>query len=219
MTGTTVHLAEQIIEHNWKAAMIAATIVAAFFLGSVVGRMLIEIGARLAFRRIASISLLLELLLLAAAGWWGSRVLPGPQIASDQTWLICVILTLFAGAMGIQTATLTRIGPLTVHTTFVTGMLNKLAQLVTRWIFLEHDIDHGAKTQGNLRATLSKVRWQSALMLGIWFCYLSGAFCGTWAGLRWHLKALFLPCLMVLLAIAADQILPLSLEEEKQQTE
>jgi hypothetical protein len=31
MTGTTVHLREQIIQRNWKAAMIAAPIVAAFF--------------------------------------------------------------------------------------------------------------------------------------------------------------------------------------------
>jgi len=219
MTGTTVHLGEQIIERNWKAAMIAATIVAVFFLGSVAGRMLIEIGARLRFRRIASITLILELLLLLTAGWWGSRVLPGPQRASDETWLICVILGLFAAAMGLQTATLTRIGPLTVHTTFVTGMLNKLAQLVTRWIFLHHDIHHGAPPEGHARETLSKVRWQSALMIGIWICYLGGAVCGTWAGLRWQLRALFLPCLMLLFAIAADQILPLSLEEEKQQSE
>jgi uncharacterized membrane protein YoaK (UPF0700 family) len=181
--------------------------------------MLIEIGTRLRFRRIASISLTLELLLLAAAAWWGSRVLPGRQMASGKTWVICLLLSLFAGAMGIQTATLTRIGPLTVHTTFVTGMLNKLAQLVSRWIFLEHDIHHAANAQGNLRETLSKVRWQSALMIGIWFCYLTGAVCGTWAALRWHLEALFLPCLMVLGAIVADQILPLSLEEENQQSE
>lgn len=33
------------------------------------------------------------------------------------------------------------------------------------------------------------------------------------------LKGLVLPCLTVLVAIAADQILPLSLEEEKQQSE
>jgi len=123
------------------------------------------------------------LLLLDAAGWWGSRVLPGRQMATDETWVVLVILSLFAGAMGIQTATLTRIGPLTVHTTFVTGMLNKLAQMVTRWIFLHHDIHHGVNAQGHLRETLSQVRWQSALMIGIWLCYLSGAVCGTWAGL------------------------------------
>ena len=219
MTGTTVHLGEQIIERNWRAAIIAATIVAVFFLGSVAGRVLIEIGARFGFRRIASISLILELLLLVSAAWWGSRVLPGRQPDSERTWLICGILSLFAAAMGIQTATLTRIGPLTVHTTFVTGMLNKLALLVTHWIFLDHDIRHAAQDEGNLRETLSKVRWQSALMIGIWICYLGGAVCGTWAGLRWQLKALFLPCLMVLFAIAADQVLPLSLEEEKQQSE
>lgn len=219
MTGTTVHLGEQIIQRNWKAAMIAATIVGVFFLGSVAGRMLIEIGARLQFRRIASISLLLELLLLASAAWWDSRVLPGPQTAANDTWFVAAILGLFAAAMGLQTATLTRVGPLTVHTTFVTGMLNKLAQLVTRWIFLHHDLHHGPSKHGNLRETLAKVRWQSALMVGIWFCYLGGAVCGTWAGLHWRLKALAVPCMMVLLAIAADQILPLSLEEEKQQSE
>lgn len=121
--------------------------------------------------------------------------------------------------MGLQTATLTRIGPLTVHTTFVTGMLNKLTQLVTRWIFLRHDIHQGASSPGNLHETLRKVRWQSGLIAGIWLCYLIGALGGTWAGLHWQFKALLWPCLMVVFVIASDQILPLSLEEEKQQSE
>ncbi|HEX6804466.1 MAG TPA: YoaK family protein [Terriglobales bacterium] len=220
MTGTTVHLGEQIIQRNWKAAAIAATIVAAFIVGSVIGRVVIEVGARKRFRRVASIALFLELLLLAAAAWWGSRLLPTHQAASQPTGLICEILSLFAGAMGLQTATLTRIGPLTVHTTFVTGMLNKLAQLITRWLFLSYDVRRSpSNTRARLLEALSNVRWESALMVGVWVCYLGGAVCGTWAGLQWQFDALYLPCLLLLLAIVADQILPLSLEEEKQQSD
>ena len=42
--------------------------------------------------------------------------------------------------MGLQTATLTRIGPLTIHTTFVTGMLNKFAQLLAHGMYHAYDL-------------------------------------------------------------------------------
>ena len=37
-------------------------------------------------------------------------------------------------------------------------------------------------------------------------------------GLRLHLRALYFPCLLLLAAIVADQIRPLSLEEEQEQS-
>jgi hypothetical protein len=48
-----------------------------------------------------------------------------PAFAIGLFWSLATL----AAAMGIQTATLTGIGPLTAHTTFVTGMINKLAAL------------------------------------------------------------------------------------------
>ncbi len=65
MTGTTVPLAHWGSMHDWGAAKIAAEIVAAFVLGSVAGRVVIEIGARIGIRSIASATLIMELLLLA----------------------------------------------------------------------------------------------------------------------------------------------------------
>jgi hypothetical protein len=40
-----------------------------------------------------------------------------------------------------------------------------------------------------------------------------------WLGYRWQLKSVYLACGLVLLAIAVDQVRPLSLEEEREQAE
>ena len=216
MTGTTVHLAEQLVRRNWPAAAIAASVVAAFLVGSIVGRVMVEIGSRSGFRRVASITFSLELLLIAAVAAWGGESLPHKSAAGDG--LIYVLLAMLAIAMGLQTATLTRIGPLTIHTTFVTGMLNKMAQLVSRWLFLSYDLHKEGTNEGGLREERATATHEALLIFGIWMMYLLGAVFGTWLGLHWHLKALLVPCAAILVAIAVDQARPLSLEEEQEQS-
>ena len=49
--------------------------------------------------------------------------------------------------MGLQTATVTRIRAPTVHTTFVTGMLNKLAQLISHLRLSSHALDAAAPSR------------------------------------------------------------------------
>jgi len=219
MTGTTVRLGEQRIRGNWRAAAVAASVIAAFLLGSILGRVLIEVGARSATRRIASATLLVELALLASVIWWGSDALYKTFVLRNPLTTICAILAMLAAAMGLQTATLTRIGPLTIHTTFVTGMLNKLGQLTSLWLFLTCDERH---SRGETKVKLNEQRTIAArrggLVFAIWLCYLAGAISGTWLGLRLHLRALNFPCLLLLTAIVADQIRPLSLEEEQEQS-
>jgi len=117
MAGNTVHFASNIVHSKWADAILAGSMIVTFVVGSILGRAIIEAGARRGIRRIASAALLIEAILIAVAG------LAPSQMHVFHVKIGC--LAALAFAMGLQTAALTRIGPLTVHTTFVTGMLNK----------------------------------------------------------------------------------------------
>jgi uncharacterized membrane protein YoaK (UPF0700 family) len=124
-------------------------------------------------------------------------------------------MALLAAAMGIQTATLTRIGSLTVHTTFVTGMLNKLAQLLAQGLFLSYDLRRGRPVAAALRLVLA----QAAFIFSVWLLYLLGAAMAVELNSIWSLAALFVPAGLVAGIIVVDQIAPLSIEEERDQPE
>jgi len=221
MTGTTAHLGQQLIQHNWTAATIGCTVLLAFVFGSIVGRVIIEIGSRFAIQHIGSVTLALELILLA--GMASLRTGPPLNLPSQTVPLVavCILLATLAIAMGLQTATLTRVGALTVHTTFVTGMLNKLAQLISHYIFHTFDLRHGAAGTHTLELLdqRSRISREAGFIFSIWLLYLAGAAGGAWLGPRWALKSLYLPCFILLLAVAAELVQPLSLEEEQDQPE
>lgn len=216
MTGDTVHLGHNLVLSNWDQAARAGTIILTFVVGSIVGRSIIEAGARRKIRSVATISLLAEAALILILIWIAPMNLGhGPQSLG----VICGMLALLAGAMGMQTATLTRIGPLTIHTTFVTGMLNKLGQAVSRWLFWLHD-QWGKKT--GLGELLRRSRKESSMriavfMFGIWVFYTMGSLAGTWMSLEWSTRSLYVPVALLGIAAVIDQVRPLSIEEEKEE--
>lgn len=219
MTGTTVHLGNSLAEAHWRESVLAASVVAAFVGGSLIGRIAIEIGARKRIRGIASVTLALEAILLLAVIPIGNHSLAAHG-SGESTLRTAILLALLASAMGLQTATLTRVGPLTVHTTFVTGMLNKLAQLTAHALYASWDAhrcapDERTQHHAKLRQALS----QALFLFGIWLLYLAGAAVGTLLHQRWGLLALFAAIAPLVVAIFADVVQPLSIEEEKEQFE
>jgi hypothetical protein len=56
------------------------------------------------------------------------------------------------------------------------------------------------------------------VMIVTWFSYMLGLVTGTSMDSRWKVRSLYLPVLILLTAIVVDQIQPLSLEEEKDQS-
>jgi uncharacterized membrane protein YoaK (UPF0700 family) len=133
LTGDTVHMGQALTGRHRGEALTAGAIILTFFGGSMAGRTIIEVGSRRNMRSVAAATLLLEAGLLSSVLVLGNR---------NQL----LLLVLLAAAMGVQTATLTRIGSLTIHTTFVTGMLNKLAQLLSHAAFLTYDVLCGSQT-------------------------------------------------------------------------
>lgn len=219
MTGSTVHLGNNLATGEWSEAARAGSTLLAFFLGSILGRAVIEVGLRLHKRTVASITLLAEAMLVLFFIRISRYSLGVPHEASNSTIMTCVLLSLLAAAMGIQTATLTRIGPLTIHTTFVTGMLNKLAQAVSQWAFWLYD-------QHQRRVPLQQILLDSAhlpalqnaeLMFGIWSAYMIGSVAGTWMNSRWSTQALYVAVAILLVGVVVDRFQPLSVEEEKEQ--
>lgn len=216
MTGTTVHLGHDLITGRYVEAAVALGVVGSFVLGSVGGRAVIEVGARLHVRSIASITLVIEAALLLAflaafEAWSGTAKSPAS---------ICLLLILLAIAMGIQTATLTRIGPLTVHTTFVTGMLNKLAQLISHFLFRSYDlIRAGEHDAQRLRKMRKQHRQEALFFFLIWSTYCIAALVGTFFYLRWNIRVMYLPAVLLAIVILVDQFHPLSLQEEEDQVD
>jgi uncharacterized membrane protein YoaK (UPF0700 family) len=219
VTGTTVHLGQGIVLGRRTDVIAASSIVAAFFLGGVIGRAIIQAGARRRFRNIASVTLGIEAAMIAfvaagnvASARAGAALIPG--MAHTYGYL-----AILAAAMGMQTATLTGIGPLTVHTTFVTGMVNKLAQLVSRILFRGYDFLRGHDDTAEKRTEQSVERKHAIFIFSIWVCYVLGAAGGTASFIRWGFRALFVGIAGLMVGIAADVARPLSVEEEREQSE
>ena len=216
MTGTTVHLGQNLVTGQHTAASIALIVLGGFVLGSVGGRALIEVGARMHVRSIASITIAAEAALilgfLALFNTFSSRA----------KWPVDIglLLVLLAIAMGIQTASLTRIGPLTVHTTFVTGMLNKLSQLISHFLFRSYDLIRAGEHEVERLRNMRKQHVQEALFVFfIWLTYFIAALAGTFCYLKWNIRVMYLPALLLGIAIVVDQFHPLSLQEERDQAE
>ena len=205
MTGLTVHLGEDLtVANGWDAVVLALTL-AAFVFGSIVGRTIIETGLREKARSAAAAALALEFLLLVGVAVGGAKA----------QWHVVMIL-LLATAMGVQTATLTRVGPLTIHTTFVTGMINKLAQLLSTALFLGYDEARGRNERSQLRP---RVHRQALFIFLIWVLYLAGAIVGTATQSLWGVHSLFVPASVVLVVTIFDQVNPMAIQEEKDQGE
>jgi uncharacterized membrane protein YoaK (UPF0700 family) len=216
MTGNTVHLGHDVIAGQYFAASIALSVLGGFVLGSIGGRALIEAGARVHLRSVASITIAVEAALILGFIAVFNTLSGTAKSPAD----ICLLLALLAIAMGIQTASLTRLGPLTVHTTFVTGMLNKLSQLISHFLFRSYDLIRAGEHDGQRLREMRKQHMQEALFFfWIWFTYFIAALAGSLCYSRWSVRVMYLPAFLLGIAIVVDQFHPLSLQQERDQLE
>ncbi len=189
-----------------------------YVVAMVLTRAAIEIAGRKGVRRIASCTLAVEAILL----FLFARVTPAMhlgEIVDRHSPAYFTLVALLSFAMGVQTATLTRVGPLTIYTTFVTGTLTKMSESLTRVLFWAHDqIKHGIASHiVGLAFKQEDVR-HSTILAATWGSYVIGAAVGTVSKERWELRSLYLPVALLAAFILIDQLWPIDVAEERHQT-
>jgi uncharacterized membrane protein YoaK (UPF0700 family) len=218
MSGNSIHIGMYLGQTDWPNLFRPLCAAVSYVVGMALTRAAIEVAGRSGIRRIASITFTVEALLLALFAHARPAMHLG-QLANLYSPAYFTMVALLALAMGVQTATLTRVGALTIYTTFVTGTLTKMTESVTRFAFWVYDEMRRADLAHVLRNMFRQPDARDASALaGTWTCYVLGAASGTILKARWELRALYLPAAVLAIFIIVDQVRPIGVEEEKHQT-
>jgi uncharacterized membrane protein YoaK (UPF0700 family) len=218
MSGNSIHVGMFLAQRDWIDVVRNGCAITSYFVGLMVTRIAIEVAGRAGRKRIASLTFGVEAVLLAIFAH-ATPALSGGQMQDLRSPEHFLLIGLLAFAMGTQAATLTRVGALTVYTTFVTGTLTKLSQSLTRVVFWFHD----ERSMSGMSHTVGQLFSQpdtrdSIMLMCTWGSYVFGAALGTVLKLRLELRALYVPVVVLAAVILLDQVWPIALEEEREQT-
>ena len=219
MSGNSVHVGMYLGKLEFSDLARPACAIAAFLAGSTLTRIAMTVAARSGVRRIATYTLAFEALLLVLFAR-ATPVMELGRIVDLHSAVYFSLVALLAFAMGVQTATLTHVGALTVYTTFVTGTLTKISESLTRSLFWGYDqTEQSGRPMSHivrLAATQEDVR-ETAFLTATWICYVLGAAIGTFTKQKWELRSLYLPVVVLAVFVVVDQLRPIGVQEEKHQ--
>lgn len=211
MSGNSVAIGIHAVSGEWTETLRRLLPVVAYFAGLLCCRLLIAYGASHRIRRIASVTLFCEIVLLIPV------FLASTQIAALLSWTFVGLLAL---AMGVQNATLTHFSSLTVHTGFVTGTLVKCAEYMARYLTWAWDqIWHRRRPVWQVFARSGEQKAFSAgiWLALIWLAYVIGACFGALGQHAYKFRSLLVPIIGLACVGAADLHQPLAIREEHEQ--
>jgi uncharacterized membrane protein YoaK (UPF0700 family) len=197
MSGNTTHFGVSLAEGEWTDAVVRFFPIPMFVLAIALGTAAIEVARRRGVTRAWLTPLFLAeaaalLVFLGLTAW----VLDTDRLRPANVWFF-VLAGLLTLAMGLQTAALRRVGGLTVHTTYISGMLTQVAVGAVGWAFDRRD---GRAVRGDPDGGAAHT-W---LALAVWACFATGAVLGAIAHRAVDEWALVLPigALLVLAVVS-----------------
>jgi uncharacterized membrane protein YoaK (UPF0700 family) len=211
MTGNTVALGMGLVQHDWLLAARRGFAIPMFVCGMLWSRVIAHVGHLRGWRHAASVLFGSEAVLLGGFGVLGVLLVPNGKLEDDSGSLYFILLALLSLAMGVQNASLSHFGPLSVRTTHVTGNLATLADELAKfglWF-------HGSWRRFGLRQALAASSAQlsfheTKFLFAVWIAYFGGAVIGVVLLAFLHLAAV-LPGVVILFALVvvdwADPIL------------
>jgi len=143
---------------------------------------------------------------------WGAPLLRDGGIPEQPPWRFYALVALPSLAMGIQNATLRRVGSATVRTTYISGMLTNFAEQSVQYLFWlrDHWVDHRGRPGPLFRLSRQQPSFFHLWLQGsIWLIFVVGAILGVWATLRWGLISLALPIACLGFISLCDSINPI----------
>lgn len=210
MSGNTLDLAVDATRQEWSAALRHLWPVAMFVLGLVLSGLFHELGKRRGFSSLR-VALLGEAALLLAVWVLAASVFTGGDRAAGLAYY--VLAGLGALAMGLQNASLTHVGPLTVYTTHITGSLTKFGESLVEaisWLMTARRQQPRPRLGELLRQGMRKKQGVAVLLMGgLWLCFLWGGVAGALAWWRWDLGALGVPLILLFAVVLYDWRSPL----------
>ena len=201
MSGNTVALGRAVAHRDLGEAAARIWPIVTFTLGLFASELIYELVRRRGRQSSAGWTLGLEAAAVAFVA-----ILPWPAAPSTSgityylpTGLLCV-------AMGLQNATLIRIGASSVYTTHVTGNLTRLAREGAHALPWIHD-PAGSAESGGPGKQRSKRR--VALMTAVWVAYAIGAVLGSIAADHWNRPGAVGAVVVLMVLVAIDAFAPI----------
>ncbi|HZT58682.1 MAG TPA: YoaK family protein [Pyrinomonadaceae bacterium] len=212
MSGNSVAMGAHLGRREWGEAFRRMFPIPVFVLGVTLGGVVTEVAGRRGVRAVFSPALALEMALLFAFMILGSEDFGGGGVSAEPSWKFYALAGLPALAMGVQSATLRRVGGQTVRTTYITGLLTNLTEECVAFLFWLRDRTRRAgegRGGWTLRVLPKPSARRLALLGGVYGGYVFGAVAGSCAELRWSLLALILPLCGLAVVVGCDLVRPI----------
>jgi len=210
MSGNSMAMGVALGRLDWAAVPQRGLPILVFFLGNMLGFLVLTQIGRWSIRSPFAVVFGLEAVCMLAFLLLGTHALQGGVIRPfpSGTFYLCVaLLTL---AMGLQTATVRGAGGQSVRTTFVTGVLSDWAQALTQYLSWLRQQSTERQMREIVRASMQQASFRHLLLLGgVWGSYVVGAICGSALELHMALSALVFPLCVLTLLIVLDVFRPL----------
>ncbi|MGH2363869.1 MAG: YoaK family protein [Chloroflexota bacterium] len=194
-SGNSIRLGFHLGQGDYAAVLLRAFPIPLFVLGVALGAAFGEQGIRHGTRSRRAAVFMLEAALLVAFLALGETALHGSGRPADG-WRFYLLLALPTLALGVQNATVRRVGQHTVRTTFVTGMLTDMAEGVVEYgYWLVDRLPRRRPAVGSLLRTSLRqpAPRRAVLYMAMCLAYVGGAALGGWSQLHWALFALSIP--------------------------
>ena len=168
VTGNLVITAIAVAAHDWRAALEPLWAIVTFLIGISLSVLIVRpLKARLSWPLLPTIMGIEVILIVAASLALASHMAHGVEL-----FVIFVSL-----ALGLQNGAFRRVGGISVHTTYLTGMITSLISTTTE--------RHASEVTP---PTLGSPDPKVGLLCGIWIAFVLSA--GTGAAMVLHFKAL-----------------------------
>jgi uncharacterized membrane protein YoaK (UPF0700 family) len=187
VTGHFAYFAEEVMKHNYSAAITFFIFTIFFLIGSFVSNFLAEIISKKHPNLSHVIPITLEIIVLIAVGIFGGQ----SELSSfEGKWIAFCMLF----AMGIQNSLVTKISQSTVRTTHLTGLFTDLGIELSQLFFYKKPEE------------TKKLKTSIYLRLSIIIFFFLGCFSGGFMYIFLEMKTLFVSAFFLLVALLYDYI-------------
>lgn len=204
MSGNTVGLMVHLASGDWAEVAKRVAVILDFVVGIGVGATVATVARRRGSRGGFAAALLVEAALLLALLVAAEVCTHGASVPFSTHAGYFFVLALPALAMGIQSATLRRVEPAHARTTYVTGILTRLAENLVAYAALAFDRH---RTGRRVRDEEARTKGRILVLASLWTSYATGGVIAALLELRVEMRAFALPLALLGVAIVLDRSL------------